>query len=223
MQNFKNYITFAGILAAAVLAGCVIGWLGGGGFADHKGQTPVADTSAPASEQPAAKPAGTTPSATPAAPPVALAAAPANVPKAQLPVETTNWDETVQTILDADIEDAEKAKQLFALFPKLPPDEQVTVVENLSGLVPDENYAPMGRLLTDAKLPAPVLEALMADALGRPNAVMLPLMLEVARNPAHSQASEARDTLTSYLEKDYGSDWPQWQQQITAWLKDNPD
>jgi len=217
MQNFKSYILFAGVLAAAMLVGGVIGWLGGAGYDDNPPPASVASTPAPLAATPAPRPAAIPKPAIP------VPAAVPHAPVTPAPAAATNWDEVVQAILDADTEDAEKAKQLFALFPKLPPEEQVNVVENLSGLVPDENYAPMGRLLTDAKLPAPVLEALMADALGRPNAIMLPLMLEVARNPAHSQAAEAKDTLTSYLEKDYGSNWAQWQQQIAAWLKDNPD
>lgn len=220
MPNYKSYLLFAGVLAAAVLVGGVIGWLGGAGYADNPAPAPVASTAAPLAETPAPQPAAV---AKPVVP-VAAATAVPQPPAAPASVATaTNWDETVQVILDADTEDAEKARQLFALFPKLPPDEQVTVVENLSTLVPDTNCAPMGRLLTDAKLPTPVLDALMSDALARPNATMLPLMLELARNPAHPKAAEAKDTLTSYLEKDYGTDWNQWQQQIAAWLKDNPD
>lgn len=219
MQNFKSYILLAGVLVAAVLVGGIIGWLGGGGYADNPAPTPAAGVAAPLAETPAPQPAVV---AKPITPVAAMAAAP-QTPDVQAFAAATNWEEAVQAVLDADIEDAEKAKQLFALFPKLPPDEQVTVVENLATLVPDENYAPMGKLLTDARLPAPVLDALMDNAQTRANAILLPLMLELARNPAHPKAAEARDTLKTYLDHDYGTDWVQWQQQITAWLKDDPD
>lgn len=221
MQNYRNYLLFAGILAAAVMVGGVIGWLGGAGYVDNPVSTPVAGVATPLAETPTPQPAVVSKPAVPVA--ATTAAAFPQTLDAQTSVAATNWDEAVQAILDADTEDAEKAKQLFALFPKLPADEQVTVVENLSTLVPDENYAPLGRLLADAKLPAPVLDALMADASARPDSMKLPLMLELARNSAHAKAAEAKETLETYLEKDYGTDWAQWQQQITAWLKDNPD
>jgi hypothetical protein len=217
MQNLKSLILFFGVVAVAVLVGCVIGWFGGGGFAGHPVPVPVAAAAAPSSESPPP------PAAAKPKPAVPVAASDAPIPDAQSPAAVTNGEDAVQAILESEAEDAEKVKQLFALFPKLPPDAQDTVAGTLATLVPDENYAPLGRLLTDARLPVPVLDTLMSDAMARPNALMLPLMLELARNPAHAKAAEAKDTLATYLDKDCGTDWTQWQKEITAWLKDNPD
>ena len=56
-----------------------------------------------------------------------------------------------------------------------------------------------------------------------PNAVKLPLLLEVARTPQHPKAEEAKDLLELYLEEDYGADWNKWQANMEQWIKDNPE
>ena len=61
----------------------------------------------------------------------------------------------------------------FEMFPNLPEDGKEEVAQHLSNLVADEDYAPLGKLLTDATLPESVLDVLMADVLNRPNAVKL--------------------------------------------------
>lgn len=217
MPNLKNILTIFAVLAAAVMVGCVIGWFGGRTSEDNL--LPVSAMS-PASVEPSP-----IQSVAVSKPVVPVAGDTNQIETVPVPPKDadTNWDEVVQAILDSNAADADKAKKLFALFPTLPPDEQAAVVENLSELVTDENYASLGRLLKDPKLPTAVLDGLMGDALGRPNSVKLPLMLEVAQNPNHAKAAEAKDMLETYLEKDYGNDWAQWRQQLTAWLKDNPD
>jgi hypothetical protein len=49
------------------------------------------------------------------------------------------------------------------------------------------------------------------------------LLLDIARNPEHRKASEAKEILELYLEEDYGTNWSVWQQKMTEWLKENPD
>jgi hypothetical protein len=89
--------------------------------------------------------------------------------------------------------------------------------------VPDENYAALAGYLADAKLPEDVLDVLMADVLNRPNSLKLPALLEVARDPQHPKAGEAKDLLELFLEEDYGTDWNLWQTKTDEWLKANPD
>jgi hypothetical protein len=129
----------------------------------------------------------------------------------------------VDEILASEMDDTNKVKQLFEIFPRLPEDGQIEVAQHLSNLVPDESYAPLGKLLENAKLPEDVLDVLMADALNRPNSVKLPTLLDVAQNPDNSKAGEAKDLLELYLDEDYGADWSQWRQKLQAWLKENPD
>lgn len=137
--------------------------------------------------------------------------------------QLTNWEDTVDAIIGSDGDDTNKVKQLFALFPNLPPDGQEEVAQHLSNLVDDENYAPLGELLKNAKLPEGALDQLLSDALNRPNTLKLPLLVDVAQNPDHPKAAEAKDLLELYLGEDYGNDWNVWRQHMKDWLKDNPE
>src|SRR6185312_871612 len=79
----------------------------------------------------------------------------------------TNWEEKIDDIVGSDDPDTNKVQKLFALFPKLPPDGQEEAAQHLSNLVDDEDYAPLGELLKNDKLPEGVLDELLADALNR--------------------------------------------------------
>jgi hypothetical protein len=135
----------------------------------------------------------------------------------------TNWEDKVEQILVSEGEDRDKAKQMLALFPRLPEDGQVEVAQHLSNLVPDQDYASLSQYLLNPRLPEPVLDVFMSDVLNRPNSLKLPVLLGVAQNPDHPKAGEAKDLLALYLGDDYGSDWNTWQQKMQEWLKDNPD
>jgi hypothetical protein len=152
-----------------------------------------------------------------------------NASPAQVSANATNvtaeWEDKVDAILTPEGKDVDKAKQLLQLFPTLPEDGKEEVAQHLSNLVADEDYAPLGKLFLDPTLPETVLDVLMADVLNRPNSVKLPTLLEVARNPQHPGASEAKDLLELFLDPDeeYGNDWNKWQAKMDQWLKENPD
>lgn len=135
----------------------------------------------------------------------------------------TNWEDRIDDIVGSDEADTNKVKQLFALFPNLPEDGQEEVVQHLSNLVEDDDYAPLGDLLKNAKLPEGVLDELLADVLNRPNNLKLPLLLDVASNPDHAKKDEAKDLMELYLGDDYGDDWSKWKDAMTKWLQENPD
>jgi len=135
----------------------------------------------------------------------------------------TDWEDKLDDILGSEGQDTDKAKQMLAMFPRLPEDAQVEVVQHVSNLLPDQEYAPLGKLLLDSKLPEAVLDMLIVDVLNRPNSLKLPLLLEIAQNPQHPKAGEAKDLLELYLEQDYGTDWNQWQAKLKQWMIDNPD
>jgi len=134
-----------------------------------------------------------------------------------------DWEDKVDAILISEGEDADKAKKMMEMFPKLAPDAQEEVAHHLSNLTPDEEYTPLGNLLTNSALPEAVLDVFMEDVLNRPNTVKLPLLLQVAQNPVHPGAQEAKDVLELFLEQDYGTDWATWQTKMQDWLKENPD
>ena len=135
----------------------------------------------------------------------------------------TNWEEKVDEILGAETDDTNKVNQLFAIFPGVPDDAKSEVAQHLSNLTSDAQYALLGDLLKDAKLPDSALDVLMSDALNRANSVKLPALLEVAQTPGHPKADEAKDILALFLDEDFGTDWTKWQEKMAAWLKDNPD
>jgi hypothetical protein len=218
MQKFSKLLIGAGIFAAIVLAGILVGWLGSRLSSRQVPSQPsdpsLAKTTATAGgahSQPPANPASAT------NPTVSTT----------VPSTTTNltapWEDKIDEILGGDDDDTNKVKQLFALFPSLPEDGQDEVAEHLANLLSDEEYAPLGDLLKNPKLPESVLDTLIADVLNRPNAIKLPMFLELARNPEHPKAEEGRDYLELYLDEDYGDDWPKWQEKMQEWLKENPD
>jgi hypothetical protein len=151
------------------------------------------------------------------APAVAATNAPATTAATNL---LAGWEDKLDEILGSDQDDTNKVKDLFAIFPRLPEEGQTEVAQHLSNLVPDDNYAALGQLLQDTKLPDSVLDVLMSDVLNRPNSLKLPELLQVAQNPDHPKADEAKDLIELYLDEDDPAKWPDKMQQ---WLKDNPD
>jgi hypothetical protein len=134
----------------------------------------------------------------------------------------TNWEEKLDTILTSDKPDPDKAKEMIDMFPKLSPDAQEEIAHHISNLTPDENYS-LGQFLTNSALPEAVLDVFTEDVLNRPNSIKLPLLLDVAKDPNHPKATEAKDILELFLENDYGTDWTTWQSKLGDWLKENPD
>lgn len=134
----------------------------------------------------------------------------------------TNWEDKLDAILTSEKPDPEKAKEMIEMFPHLSPDAQEEIAHHISNLTPDENYS-LGQFLTNSALPEAVLDVFTEDVLNRPNAIKLPLLLDVARDPQHPKAGEAKDILELFLEEDFGTDWTKWQAKLGQWLKDNPD
>lgn len=129
----------------------------------------------------------------------------------------------VDDVLASSLDDTQKVAQILALLPKLSPEDQEEAIQHASNLVSDEAYEPLGKMLTDASLSEGVLDALLTDVLNRGDSLKLPMLLKVARQPNHPLASDAKDVLEVYLEKDYGSDWAATEAAIAQWLKENAE
>lgn len=145
-----------------------------------------------------------------------------------MPPKTTpgliaNWDDKVNDILGAEGDEKDKAQKLIEMFPHLPPDGQEEVAHHISNLVADEDYAPLSKFVTNSALPEAVLDVFVEDVFNRPNSIKLPLLLDIAQDPQHPRAAEAKDVLELFLEEDFGSDWTKWHAKMDQWLKDNPD
>jgi hypothetical protein len=139
------------------------------------------------------------------------------------PGQMADWDEKVSDVLGAEGDEKDKAKKLIEMFPHLPPEGQEEVAHHLSNLVADEDYAPLSNFATNSALPEAVLDVFVEDVFNRPNAIKLPVLLDIAQDPQHPRAGEAKDVLELFLEEDFGSDWTKWHAKMEKWLKDNPD
>jgi hypothetical protein len=222
MSKSVKLLKFAGILAVVVLAGVLLGWLGSGGSGS--------ETGAPEGLPPGPEPVNVKAVARPAEREAAgglvsrsVDIAPGAPESAAATDPIANWEDRVEEILTSAVPEADKAKKMLEIFPRLPEAGQVEVARHLANLVSDQDYPSLARYLTNSALPESVLDVLVADVLNRPNSVKLPALLGVARDPQNPKAGEAKDILQLFLEEDYGSDWNMWQAKVDQWLKDNPD
>ena len=229
MQTLVRIAAVLGVVFAVVILGVVLGWFGVKGPGPQIPPTPpTVGASDPSPGKRTSNPEAPTQVATPVRPKTNITSTPAVSTPSPAPVTTNaalipDWEDKLENILSGDGEEREKVRQLLVLFSGLPEEGQVEVVQHLSNLVEDQDYAGLRALLVDAMLPEEVLDVLLADVLNRPNALKLPVLLEIARNTQHPKAQEAKDLLELYLEDDYGQDWNQWQARTEQWLKDNPD
>ena len=207
------------VVASVVLAGVLLGLLGGrSGPAPSTGKTSLSSADASGGGFPGSGDGSGSVAERPVPIPATATVAPA-------PVEPPRaaWEDRIDRILQTDESEAAKAAKMLEIFPSLPPSGQEEAAQHLSNLVDDKDYAPLGKLLQDPKLPEGVLDVLVVDLLNRPNSTKLPLLLEVAQNSDHPKAGEAKELMQLYLESDFGTDWGQWKARMERWLKDNPD
>ena len=219
----RSFSKVAGFIAAVLLVGIGLGW-----WATRK-QGPLAPVTT-VSSQPKAEPAPTRLPffSTNERPHRSHISTNRTTPQVAAGTTTntnllTDWEERIDDILGPEGEELDKARKMLALFPRLPEEGQIEVAQHLSNLLPDQEYASLGAMLTNSKMPESVLDVLMVDVLNRPNSLKLPLLLEVARDPQNPKAGEAKDLMELYLEEDYGTDWNKWQTKLQQWLQENPD
>lgn len=220
------------VVFAVLIGGRQLGWFGGKARTDSgEGQTLTegpGETVTPTAVAPSVTPANGNPISQPVTvnPPKAgnrgAIAAPGGTPTA-VPGKIEDWEQRVDDLLTAQGDETQKAKQLLQIFPNLPEDGQVEAAQHISNLLPDEEYALLAPILTNASTPEEVLDVLMTDVLNRPNPIKLGTLLEVARTPNHPKAEEARDVLEVYVDENYGEDWTAWQTAIQKWIKENPE
>lgn len=222
------------VVAAVIGVGVGIGWLAGRGTVtpppvvaqtpppDASPANPISNSRDDAQPMPLQNPpAHATPIVASQPPPAVQTDAVAQV-ATNTPV-STNWEDTIDSIVGSDDADTNKVKQLFALFPKLPPDGQEEAVQHLSNLVEDDNYSQLGALLKNDSLSEGVLDELLADLLNRPNSLKLPMLLDLAQDPNNAKSAESKDLLELYLGDDYGTDWSKWHSSMIDWMTNNPD
>jgi hypothetical protein len=227
MRLGPKILLAVGVLATVVAVGF---WL-----ARHFVEPSVPMTDAAPEVDIAAKPprSSSTPGDTPASPPAGSRKSyrPAELATGPDPIQSAvgtppllaEWENRIDDILRLESEPSTAGKRLMELLPQLPADGRVEALEHAANLIGDEDYAPLGRLLSDPKTSEEELEILMRDVLNRSNELKLPLLLQVARTSGHLKATESREILEVFLGEDYGDDWTTWQAKVTEFIKENPE
>jgi hypothetical protein len=231
MRNTSKILVIIGVVAAVAIIATVIKLGKGGGdyssniaptHQDQSAQAPQVGANPTSKIQHIVRPA--TQPIQPRPSPVVTGATNGNsTPAKTAPGLITDWEEKVDGIISPEGDEKEKAQKLIDIFPHLPADGQEEVAHHLSNLVADEDYAPLSNFATNSALPEAVLDVFVEDVFNRPNSVKLPVLLDIAQDPQHPRAAEAKDVLELFLEEDFGSDWTKWQAKMAQWLKDNPD
>ena len=224
MNRSSGFIKLAGLLIIVILLGALIGIMA----TRRAGEVPLVVQPADNPEPPVkAAPAAATAASMPAKPQVKPAVTPATTATVPSSATITNtlpdWEDRLDDILGNDDEEKVKTAKLLELLPRMPEEGQEETARHLANLVEDADYAPLGNILTNATFPESVLDVLLQDALNRPNELKMPLLLDVAKEPGHPKAEEAKDLLELFLDEDYGTDWARWQTEMQKWLKDNPE
>lgn len=120
-------------------------------------------------------------------------------------------------------EDPDGMEEMAMSLPQFPEEDQLEVAQDLSILLPDQQYALVGQYLTNRTVSGPVLDVLVAGLLSRPNGLRLPYLLAMARDAENPRALEARSLLQVMLDADFGQDWDQWQSRVDQAIRDDPD
>ena len=209
------------LFIAIVLIGVGIGWLA----SRQPSKLPAASTG-----NTGQKTADAGPAATPA--PLRLGVQSQNtneVPNPEMVAETsevsTNPDDMISDIIGGEAEVTNIVTKLAELYPKLSEAGKLEAVEHLTNLVPDEDYRPLAKILTNGTVSEAVASHILSDLIARPNNVKMPLMMAVARDPNNPGAKEAKENLELIIspEEDPGTDWNKWQKAVDDWMKENPD
>jgi hypothetical protein len=225
MRSISGLIKFAVFLAVVAGIGVGVGWLATRPKSSPSTANPAA---APLPAQDTFKPV-TAPKPGSAAAGAhgggvgAVAGGPVSADAAAAAELKAHWEDKIGDILTSDADVTNKCHDLLEMFPHLPEPGQVEAAHHLSNLVDSDNYAPLGKILTDPSYTTAVYDVLMLDVVNRPGSVKLPTLLEIARNPSHPEAADARSKLALYLDEDYGTDWDKWDDKIKDWLTNNPD
>lgn len=114
-----------------------------------------------------------------------------------------------------DVPDGLKARALLQMLPGLPEEALAKAADEAASRLPDSDYAAV--LLPVVVAPGThgtAMRVLFADLMERPDAITLPALLTIARNPAHPYATAAHDNLELLLGADFGRDWRRWDVEV---------
>ena len=130
------------------------------------------------------------------------------------------WEKTIDALMRrADLSETMKARALIQMLPGLPPEVLGHAAEEAATRLPDADYAALLRpTLVNPQTHGMAMSVLFADLMQRPEAITLPILAAIAREPRHPYAQNARDNLQLLLRQDFGGDWVKWDEAIRARL-----
>jgi hypothetical protein len=140
-----------------------------------------------------------------------------DLPPILLQAGTLPWERQIAAITDrTDVPDRLKARLLLQMLPGLPEEAIGTAAEQAVQRATDADYPSIVLpTVLDAHTHGTAMSVLFADLMERPDAVALPALLTIARNPAHSYAPFAKDNLSLLI----GRDAAQWEAEIQRRVK----
>ncbi len=220
----SKILTVIGVTAAAVAIAFFIGW-----YASREPKSPAQPgTTTVGAEKGTGKAGGTTPE-----PGEVVIIPVTNPPSAdgQAATGTTNlteadWEDKFDEVFeDPNLDTDKMAEKMLEIYPHLAPDKRQDAMGHILNLVPDEGFAPVGKILLNPKTPVEISDDIMNDMGNRPGVIRMPLILQVARMPDHPKAAEAKELLELYIEpeEDPGNDWNKWEEAMKKYLEENPD
>jgi hypothetical protein len=138
----------------------------------------------------------------------------------ETPVTDANWAEKLDELLSNEKMDEDvKADKIADMIPKVSPEAQKELAEHLINLMPDEAYDKAAAILKNESTPGEVSKVLLDDLFNRDHSLMLPLVLDVAKNEKHPLKGDAKEMLEMFLQEDYGTNWNQWTDAVEKQLK----
>jgi hypothetical protein len=136
------------------------------------------------------------------------------------PVYVPPWLAKLDSIVTSDNPSEEnKVEQMAALMPALPMEGKLEYARQMSIMLDDTNYTPVGKILLDPTTSSNVFNVLFTEFVSRGNALKLPMYLEMMKVPNHIYNQQAREVLAIYLRQDFGDDYAKWEQGINSYLK----
>jgi len=88
--------------------------------------------------------------------------------------------------------------------------------------LPDQEYSHARNILVNPGTFGLALRVMWGDLMERPEQLSLPILLQIARNPQHPFAPQARENLDLLVGADFGEDWPRWDAAIREKLSQRP-
>lgn len=182
--------------------------------------TPVAPPVAPLAQL-SAPPAAEAPPAPPTDTAASEPAPPTPNDKALSPGASpfAPWEVKIDQALRSQADHSSIAKSLLQQVPLMPPEGQVAAAHHITNLIADKDYLEVLPYLQNPTLASGFQEIIVAESLNRPKAVKLPVLLATARLPKHPMKDTATSILGVLLDRQYGNDWPKWEQAVKEALQ----